>query len=407
MKQPVPAGQQFAQFYTPMGGTTPQVYNNPAVQSAAILNRQQKIANRLAQYHWKLPSVQPTPVSVPQDTFGKTTHHTATTNNNTVTAPPTATTPAVSTGGGKPKKTTTWLKKLQAYWLPLSLVSAGSVGVGAVAFHYVPQWLGTKQPEQPQGTAAEVSQAPLNTQWQQEAASRAATFKQSVDTTVGVLQQLNPTALKDRLNTLPVDDIKGGGYFGVAPLAEGLLVRFPLPENTQPQTPLFQHFDTITTPKIVLVEYPPEMAEKLAPFAHILGTPIAAIVDSSLSKYTATGAVMSIADATNPYKNEHKQMAGILPLMPGVPLASQYSKAFEGLEQPTGNLGLNANPELLNECDQLVQILRHLYTDSSYSLGNRQWLLNDSIQRMMDCVNDTDPTKTLTLNAGLVSEALQ
>lgn len=116
---------------------------------------------------------------------------------------------------------------------------------------------------------------------------------------------------------------------------------------------------------------------------------------------------MSIADATNPYKNEHKQMAGILPLMPGVPLASQYSKAFEGLEQPTGNLGLNANPELLNECDQLVQILRHLYTDSSYSLGNRQWLLNDSIQRMMDCVNDTDPTKTLTLNAGLVSEALQ
>lgn len=94
-----------------------------------------------------------------------------------------------------------------------------------------------------------------------------------------------PSALKDTLNTLSVDDIKGGGHFGVAPLAEGLLVRFPLPENTQPQTPLFQHFDTITTPKIVPVEYPPEMTEKLAPFAHILGTPIAAIVDSSLNKY--------------------------------------------------------------------------------------------------------------------------
>lgn len=288
VQQPVPVGQQFAQFYTPMGGITPQVYNNPAVQSAAILNRQQKIANRLAQYHWKLPPVQPTPVSLPQDTFNKATHHTtATTNNNTVTAPPTATVSAVSTGGGaKHKKTTTWLKKIQAYWLPLSLVSAGSVGVGAVAFHYVPQWLGgSKQPEQLQGTAAEVSQAPLNSQWQQEAASRAAMFKQTVDTTVAELQQLPPSALKDTLNTLSVDDIKGGGHFGVAPLAEGLLVRFPLPENTQPQTPLFQHFDTITTPKIVPVEYPPEMTEKLAPFAHILGTPIAAIVDSSLNKY--------------------------------------------------------------------------------------------------------------------------
>jgi hypothetical protein len=203
---------------------------------------------------------------------------------------------------------------------------------------------------------------------------------------------------------LPTAEIKGGGHFGVVPLAEGLLVRFTLAGTGQ--APL-HHLGTIVSPKIILVEYPVEMAEKLAPFAHILGTPIAAIVDSSLHKYTAENATMSIADATNPYTSQHQLTAGILPTMPGVPLASHYTRAFDGLDNSTPNFALTADPQAIQECNNLIKILRYLYTDAFYSPGSRQGSLNEFIQHLNDCANDTDLTKTVKLNAVLTRDALQ
>ncbi len=397
MQQSSSLGQP-TQFYTPIGiSTHPQLHTSNTgfysanVQAAAIRNRQQKIANRLAQYHWKLP---PAPATVVHDTFGTVKHTQATTVSATQPITPVK----------HSSKHTTLIKKLQAFWLPLTLISVSSVGLGAVGFNYLPQWLAKKQPEQPQGTAAEVSQKALNSQWQQAATQRAIGVKQTVDTQVTALQQLSSAALKDILNTLPIAEIKGGGHFGVVPLAKELLVRFALAETGQ--APL-HHLGTIVSPKIILVEYPVEMAEKLAPFSHILGTPIAAIVDSSLHKYTAENATMSIADATNPYKSQHQLTAGILPTMPGVPLASHYTKAFDGLDNITSNFALTADPQAIKECDNLIKILRYLYTDASYSQGNRQFLLNEFIQHLNDCANDTDLTKTVKLNARLTGDALQ